>query len=464
MGRTFLVLTLVLAIGLGVGLYVAATRAQGPSIEILQPARLVGRTAVLEAAIETPHGQLTVLDAVIEQDDTELPLFSLNNPTEAEVRQDGADRIRITRTFDRASHPSLHAGAARVRVSATRPVLFGLSERRTSAVVDVEVRLDPPRLSVVSSFHYVNHGGSELVVYRVSPPDAESGVQVGDRFYKGYPAAGAGISTDDTLRVAFFALLHDQDLGTPIALYARDEAGNEARAEFNYRLFPKQFRRSQIQITDSFLRQVVPAIVDRAPELADEEPDGSDEEWLDLYLFINGELRRRNRAAVAALARETSPRLLWDGPFRQLANSQVKSGFADHRVYLHGPEEIHQQVHLGFDLASTANAPILAANDGTVVHADYLGIFGNCVIIDHGMGLQSLYAHLSSTEVSKGDHVEQGQQLGRSGQTGLAGGDHLHFTMLLQGQPVTPVEWWDPHWIGDRILRKLRDAERPPAR
>ena len=55
-----------------------------------------------------------------------------------------------------------------------------------------------------------------------------------------------------------------------------------------------------------------------------------------------------------------------------------------------------------------------------------------------------------------GDTVEKEQELGKSGMTGLAGGDHLHFTMLVNGQMVNPVEWWDPHWIQDRILRKLR--------
>ena len=110
--------------------------------------------------------------------------------------------------------------------------------------------------------------------------------------------------------------------------------------------------------------------------------------------------------------------MLWDGAFRQLANSQVESGFADHRTYLYEGDEVDQQVHLGFDLASTANAPIRASNNGVVVRADYFGIYGNCVIVDHGMGLQSLYAHLSSIAVSPGDEVEQGQRLGLSGQTG----------------------------------------------
>ncbi len=70
-----------------------------------------------------------------------------------------------------------------------------------------------------------------------------------------------------------------------------------------------------------------------------------------------------------------------------------------------------------------------------MVLAEFLGIYGNCVIVDHGMGLQSLYAHLSTIDVQVGQTVEQGQTLGRSGATGLAGGDHLHFTMLLGGRP-----------------------------
>ena len=93
-----------------------------------------------------------------------------------------------------------------------------------------------------------------------------------------------------------------------------------------------------------------------------------------------------------------------------------------------------------------------------MIFADYLGIFGNCVVIDHGMGLQSLYAHLSSIDAATDDRVGREDVIGLSGQTGLAGGDHLHFAMLLHGQPVTPVEWWDGNWIEDRILRKLREA------
>ena len=462
--RTVIGLVAGLAFGGAVAAWVSAGRAEGPALAIEQPATYIGRTASFVATAEAPGAEFTALAAHLEQDGALHPLFSLNGAepaaAQAAVTLETPTRLRIRRTIDRETHPELAPGPARVVVTATRPVLFGLRERSSDVSVDVTVRFDPPRLTPVSSLHYINHGGSELVVYRVTPDDADSGVRVGGREYPGYPLSAAGVEGPDDLRVALFALLHDQDLGAPIELWGRDPAGNEASAPFDHRVFERRFRRARLPVGDPFLRRVVPALAAQAPELADEEVNGETEasDLLDLYLFINRELRRQNRETVAALAGETAPRRLWDGPFRQLANTQVESGFADHRTYLYGGNEVDQQVHLGFDLASTANAPVAAANAGTVIFTGYLGIYGNCIVVDHGLGLQSLYAHLSTVDVAVGDALELGATLGLSGQTGLAGGDHLHFAMLLQGQPVTPAEWWDPQWIEDRIMRKLRDA------
>jgi murein DD-endopeptidase MepM/ murein hydrolase activator NlpD len=178
---------------------------------------------------------------------------------------------------------------------------------------------------------------------------------------------------------------------------------------------------------------------------------------IDQYVAINSELRRLNAEKIASFADETSPELLWQGVvFHPFTNNAVESGFADRRTYVYDGRDVDYQVHLGFDLASYAQASIVAANRGRVLFADELGIYGNCVIIDHGMGLQSLYAHLSTIDVQPGEMVDKDQPIGRSGMTGLAGGDHLHFTMLVQGRMVNPVEWWDAHWIQDRILRKLK--------
>jgi murein DD-endopeptidase MepM/ murein hydrolase activator NlpD len=251
--------------------------------------------------------------------------------------------------------------------------------------------------------------------------------------------------------VAFFALLYNQGPDTPMELFARDIAGNEGRAQFEHRVFPKRFRNSTIPLDDRFLSRVVPAILQSSPDL--QAPAG---ELLPAFLKINNDLRRMNNETIAALARKTSPSILWEGAFQPLGGAQVESSFADFRTYRYGGKDVDRQVHLGFDLAKTANAPVASANSGKVLFAGELGIYGNTVIVDHGMAVQSLYAHLSSFAVREGDDVKKGQTLGASGQTGLAGGDHLHFSMMVNGQFVNATEWWDPHWIEDRIMRKLR--------
>ncbi len=101
------------------------------------------------------------------------------------------------------------------------------------------------------------------------------------------------------------------------------------------------------------------------------------------------------------------------------------------------------------------NGPVSAANDGRVVWGSDLGIYGNCVVLDHGYGLQSIYGHMREIDVKVGDMVKKGQKMGIAGATGLAGGVHVHFGMQIDGVQVNPREWWDEHWIRDRVLAKL---------
>jgi murein DD-endopeptidase MepM/ murein hydrolase activator NlpD len=452
---------LVVLIALGVGAAVAwvnAGRSSGPAIEIGGPA-VIGQTGEISVAVVTPGATLQRFDVALNQEGTTTPVFSLTAENTAELEVEG-DRASITRPAGKKTIATLKQGKAEITVTAVRPVLFGLREATATATRSIDVRLSPPQIAVLSSFHYVNHGGSEAVVYRVTPPDAESGVRVGDYEYPGYPASGAGIQNGDpALRVAFFALLWDQDLKTPITVFARDAIGNEGSGSFDYRVFDKQFRASRIEVDDRFLARVVPPILQNSTELQVEDPTN----LLASYLKINRDLRRMNNATITELSKQTAPEILWRGPFKQLLNTAVEAGFADQRTYIYGGQEVDRQVHLGFDLASTAGASVRAANRGRVLHSGWLGIYGNCVILDHGMGLMSLYAHLSSIGVQTGDLVDLDAELGRSGATGLAGGDHLHFTMLLAGNAVTPIDWWSSQWIQDRVTRKLVEAGAPTA-
>jgi murein DD-endopeptidase MepM/ murein hydrolase activator NlpD len=364
--------------------------------------------------------------------------------------------LRTSLPFGKQAVPQLKAGPARIVVSATRKSFLSLRTLTTTATKDIQVRLEPPRISVVSTHHYVNHGGTEFVVYRATPSDVASGVRVGDVEYPGFPVNNA----DPAVKGAFFALLYDQDLRTKILAFARDEGGNEATASFIDNVFEKPQKKSRIELDDKFVGRVVPEIIEHSPELK-LAPPAAGSDMIPAFLEVNGELRRRNADQIAAFAKQTSPSRLWDGPFVQLGNSKVEAAFADHRTYVYKGKDVDHQVHLGFDLAVTSHVPVVAANAGTVLNASWLGIYGNCVIIDHGMGVQSLYGHLSSFDVKVGDRVTRGQTIGRSGMTGLAGGDHLHFTMLVNGRMVNPVEWWDPHWIQDRVVRKLGETGGP---
>ena len=460
MGRLLAGLLLIVLVGLG-GLYFAAGRTPPPTLTIDKPGRLIGQSGTVEVTAGVPRDRLTALTITLEQNGRSTPLFRLDSDASS-VTQIDPNRLRITRPVGKDSIPELQAGSARIVVTAARKSFLGLRTVSSTIGKDVQVRLDPPRVAVVSTHHYVNHGGSEMLVYRVTPEDVQSGVRVGEIEYPGFPERSGsrgseGGRTDPGLKVAFFALLPDQTLKTPMEVFARDEAGNEARTTFVDNVFEKPFKQSRIQLDDRFINRVVPEILEHSPELKLASPAaGSD--LLPAFLKINGDLRKINNGQIAALAARTSPSRLWKGPFVQLGNSQVEASFADHRTYFYQGKEVDRQVHLGFDLAVTSRVAIVAANDGTVLHASWLGIYGNCVIIDHGLGVQSLYGHLSSLDVKVGDTVAKRQTIGRSGMTGLAGGDHLHFTMLVGGEAVNPVEWWDSHWIADRVERKLREA------
>jgi murein DD-endopeptidase MepM/ murein hydrolase activator NlpD len=335
----------------------------------------------------------------------------------------------------------------------------GTKLRRPPPVVvqrSFEVRLDPPALRPLSQFVHAAQGGAEVVVYEAGAATRKDGVQVGNWFFPGFPLPGASGSTAGQ-RFALFAIPYDMDVTQPeaknqILLVAEDDLGNRNTAAFVNKLIPRPLHKDVIELKDSLMKKVTEEIYSKTPDLVRKG------NLLDDYLQLNGDLRRRNMTELVQLAPKSQPKFLWTDTFLRMQNAAMKGSFADRRAYMAGGKQVDTQDHLGFDLASLERAPVQAANAGRVVLARYFGIFGNCVVVDHGFGLMSLYAHLTSYSVKDGESVARGQEIGRSGATGLAGGDHLHFTLLLDGLPITPIEWWDSHWIQDRLKLKLGDA------
>jgi murein DD-endopeptidase MepM/ murein hydrolase activator NlpD len=301
----------------------------------------------------------------------------------------------------------------------------------------------PPRIDLLSTAHNVRKGGTGLVVFRLNEEPEHAGVEVGDMFFPAYPEEGGG----EDVFVGYFAVPHDAGNSLKISLVARDGAGNEMRRIFPTRVLTARFPRDTIRISDRFLERKVPEFQSVDPSL---DPD-----YLKAYLTVNRKWREENHGRLREICSVSAPRRLWSGAFLQMENTKNMAPYAVRRTYVYNGKVVDKQVHLGLDLASTSGAAVPAGNSGIVVFAEELGIYGQTVVLDHGQGLFSLYSHLSGIAVVQGESVERGQEIGSSGQTGMAGGDHLHFSILVSGEFVNPVEWLDDHWIADNIDNKL---------
>ncbi len=323
------------------------------------------------------------------------------------------------------------------------------------ARLEKKIRIDtrPPRIAVLSRAHNITQGGAGLVIYKLSEDCPASGVQVGKNFFPG----ASGYYRDRQIYLAFIALDYRQGSGTKLFVTATDTAGNRARAGFYYHIKRKRFRKDTIRISDSFLQR-------KMPEFEEYVPHPAGQPLIDMFLAVNGKLRQANYDQLVALGKKSDPHMYWHGIFERLPNSAPRAGFADHRAYLYKGKIVDHQVHLGADLASLANAKVPAANAGRVAFTGRVGIYGNTVVIDHGFGLFSSYSHLSRIDVQAGQMLKKGDILGLTGSTGLAGGDHLHYAMLVHETFVNPIEWWDAAWIKNNITDKLVEVGQPRAK
>ncbi|MBI4588888.1 MAG: peptidoglycan DD-metalloendopeptidase family protein [Candidatus Rokubacteria bacterium] len=310
----------------------------------------------------------------------------------------------------------------------------------------ITLDLTPPTLELLSATRYLAQGGGGLVVYRAKGAN-RTGVNVGGIFFPGFPVGPSDAGT----HAAMVAVPHDFPLASPVVLTAQDEAGNNATRAVASEIKPRKFPTDTVDIKEEFLQK-------KLPELLPERGSVPAGQLLQAFLTVNRDKRRQAEETKRTLSARTQPKPLWQGFFLQPKNTKVSANYAETRSYRFRGQDVDTQVHFGYDLASVRESPVPAANRGTVVFAGPLTIYGNTVLLDHGLGLQTLYAHLSRIDVKEGQEVEKGAELGRTGTSGLATGDHLHYEVLIHGVSVTPLERWDARWIRDHILKPLREA------
>ncbi len=317
---------------------------------------------------------------------------------------------------------------------------------RIYAEQKILIDTQPPVIDVLTRTHNLNQGGAGLAIYRISEPGTVNGVQVADRFFPGY----SGFFSDPALYIAFFAIPYDKGPGSKLSVRAADPAGNTCQTGLAYHINPRHFKQDTLTISDAFLKAKMPEF-EHALNI-----ENTSASLINKFIAVNRELRQASNRTLIDACKKCEAKQYWDGPFLRLPRSMRKAGFADHRKYLYNGITVDEQVHLGIDLASTARSPVPAANNGRVVFAEYLGIYGKTVVLNHGFGLFSMYGHLSRIEVTRDQVVSRGDAIGFTGTTGLAGGDHLHYAMIVGHTFVNPVEWWDPAWIKHNVTDKLK--------
>lgn len=333
-------------------------------------------------------------------------------------------------------------------IAARDHALFPLLQgNRLEQRLSLELDSQPPTLTVQSGTTNFNQGGAGLVVFTASEELGSAGIRVADHFFPAFRQASGSY-------LCLLAFPWNLAPGAFVPkIVASDRAGNERVTGIYFRTNAKKFPTDRIVVSQAFLdNKIVPDFQHYFPETSDPAA---------LFLRVNRELRGQNLKTILEHGRETAATPLWQGAFQRLPKAAVPGYFAQTRTYLMGGRTVDRQTHLGIDLASTAQAPVPAANSGKVIFAGELGIYGDCVIIDHGLNLQTLYGHLSQIDVGEGTQVQKGETIGRTGTSGLAGGDHLHFDVLIAGRQVNPLEWWDAAWLENNIVGKLRLAGLP---
>lgn len=432
-----LVLIAIVIIGLLAGAWYLWPRFEREAPQIrLEPDTDVLGAGSLEIVVTDRGAGLKSVTATLSSGGTDHPLAA-----EQSAQPTGEQKI----TVQASKLKGLKEGPAVLRVSARdRSWWSWFKGNETVVLRNLAIDVSPPTLELVADDRYVSFGGVGAIVYKPSADTATSGIRIGKYFFPGYPGQVKG---NPEHHFALFAHPYDTPADSKAVLVATDKAGNTREMPLVYELRNVNYRKSTIKITDAFIqRKVAPLVNDVSAR------QGSPK---DIFVRVNKDLRKENDDKIGQITTQGTPKMLWQGAFSQLSNSKVEANFADARSYDYNGEIVSNAYHLGFDLSVTRQYPVEAANSGTVAFTGDLGIYGNTVILDHGLGLFTLYSHLSSIAVKEGESVAARHILGKTGETGLAAGDHLHYGVYLNGVAVLPIEWWDQKWISDNIAPKL---------
>lgn len=413
------------------GTYLLVQDTQGPEISLSPDTNRTSGKQQLTVTATDKESNIKSISVSIRRDSLGKNLFTKTFDVEAKTQS-------VTFTLAEAQ---LSDGAFELEVKGTDTSFAGFGRGNSATrIVGMVYDTTPPRISIRTMPPYIKRGGSAVIAFTSNKDLLKAGVKVNDYYFPAY-------KQPNDEYICFFAFpyaLTIQEYSPQ--LLAEDKAGNVAVVRPSFYPQNRTFKADKIELGDNFINSKDQEFMADVP--GDMTP-------LQRFLGMNRDVRAANAAKLLEIGIKSGPVMKWEGSFLQLPRSAKRADFAEARTYMYNGQEVDHQVHEGLDLAELQQSPVPAANAGTITYAGHLGIHGNMVAIDHGLGVTSIYSHLSAISVNVGDEVSKGQIIGNTGATGMAGGDHLHFTMLISGVPVYPQEWLDPHWITDNIITRL---------
>lgn len=318
--------------------------------------------------------------------------------------------------------------------------------------IDVHIDTKKPIANVLGNSRYIQRGGSAVVVVKVQDDNLQD----------------AYISFNDTKNfkltpyykenyyMALVAWPMDIESFNRVNLIATDKADNKTITKVPFYIQKKIIKNDKIVVSEKFIKNVSASVLEQSFE---QIPDNLEE----IFIYSNSVLREKNVKTIDQTILNNSSNSMVDSfniqTFKRLRGSKTVAGYGDKRHYYLNGKKINEAWHLGIDWASVKKAPVRVSNDGIVIFKSYLGLYGNSIIVDHGMGLATLYAHTSSQQVEVGEAVSANAKIAHTGASGAVFGDHLHFGVLVQGVEVNPIEWMDRNWIKLRITDILNKAK-----
>lgn len=326
---------------------------------------------------------------------------------------------------------------------------LGNSAKKVSKII---IDNKKPLVTILNQSYKITKGGTAVVVFKASD-EMMSEVYISTNYGKIFKPTKFIKDGYYASLVAWPANINEFSA----EVIAVDKAGNKTNSKIRYFFQDKQYRVSKIALSDEFIAGKVSELVDRYA-LAPQTLKG-----VDKFKFVNESLRDESGLEIKKFSAQIHEDMIENffvKPFNPLKKAAAVASFGDHRIYTYNGAEVSESWHMGLDFASVANADIIESNNGVVVHVGENGIYGHNVGIYYGFGLFGIYAHCSSVGVSVGEQVKAGDIIAKTGATGFAFGDHLHFGTIVQGVEVRPEEWMDSKWMKDNIYDILADAKK----